>query len=148
MGRPRVLLDTNILVSGIAFKKGNEHQILRLAERGRITLVLPETVLMEAKEVLMKKFRGFEKLLDIFVTNIRFESVSVRDVLSKVETYTGMVRDTKDVSILTAVALAEPDYVVTGDKILRLDLKDSSDIMENTKVCSSIEFLRYFQGQF
>jgi predicted nucleic acid-binding protein len=40
--KPTVLIDTNILVSGLVFLKGNEHRILKLAEDKRIVLVLPE----------------------------------------------------------------------------------------------------------
>lgn len=36
MAGPRVLLDTNILVSGMVFTKGNEHEILRLIEEGKL----------------------------------------------------------------------------------------------------------------
>jgi predicted nucleic acid-binding protein len=30
--KPTVLIDTNILISGLVFLKGNEHKILKLAE--------------------------------------------------------------------------------------------------------------------
>ena len=62
-----VLIDTNILVSGLVFTKGNEHKILRLAEGKEITLVLPEFVLKEARTVLSHRFPGHEILLDVFV---------------------------------------------------------------------------------
>jgi len=45
--KPRALLDTNILISGLFFLKGNEHKILELAEEGEIVLILPESVLRE-----------------------------------------------------------------------------------------------------
>ena len=51
MRRPRVLLDTNVLISGLVFPKGNEHRILALAEEESITLVLPEPVLIEAHDL-------------------------------------------------------------------------------------------------
>ena len=43
--KPTVLIDTNILISGLVFLRGNEHRILKLAEDKAITLVLPEFVL-------------------------------------------------------------------------------------------------------
>jgi predicted nucleic acid-binding protein len=43
--KPTVLIDTNILISGLVFLKGNEHKILKLAEDKAIALILPEFVL-------------------------------------------------------------------------------------------------------
>ena len=62
-----VLIDTNILVSGLVFLKGNEHRILKLAEEKAITLVLPEFVLKEARAVLGRRFPGHEIFLDTFL---------------------------------------------------------------------------------
>lgn len=143
MEKVRVLLDTNIIISGLVFTKGNEHRILRLIEDRRITLVLPETVLMEAKKVLTEKFPGFERLLDLFLGRIEIENVPLSHILSTLENYVDKVRDSKDTPIYAAIALARPDRVVTGDKTLRRDLRRSSEI--NTKVCSSKEFLDEFE---
>ena len=62
-----VLIDTNILVSGLVFGKGNEHQILEIAENKSITLVLPEFVLEETRAVLRQRFSGHEMLLDVYL---------------------------------------------------------------------------------
>ena len=63
--RVSVLLDTNILISGLLFTKGNEDRILQLFEEGAVDLVLPETVLVESIEVLKEKFEGLESLLGL-----------------------------------------------------------------------------------
>jgi len=44
-----VLIDTNILLSGLVFLDDNEHRILKLAEDKAISLALPEFVLKEAR---------------------------------------------------------------------------------------------------
>jgi putative PIN family toxin of toxin-antitoxin system len=142
MARTRVLLDTNIFVSGIVFVKGNDHEILRLVANEQIRLVLPETVLVEARKVLGEKFSNFETLLDIFLRPIKFEFVPLDQVISRLEAHIGKVSDRKDTPVFTAIVLLRPDYVVTGDATLRLDLRQSSEIARTTKVCSSAEFLR------
>jgi predicted nucleic acid-binding protein len=73
MGKPRVVLDTNILVSGLVFCRGSEHRTLRRVEDGSVALVLPESVIIEARKIFAEKFHGFEVLLDIFLesTNLR-----------------------------------------------------------------------------
>lgn len=144
MQRPRVLLDTNTLISGLVFTKGNEHGILRLVEDKRITLVLSETVLIEAKKVLEEKFLGFEELLDVFLNRINFEEVRIIKIQSRMANDSGKVRDKKDVPIYSAVAFSKPDYVISGDGTLRQDLANSSEISDNTIVYSSREFLRNF----
>jgi putative PIN family toxin of toxin-antitoxin system len=144
MGKPRVLLDTNIIVSGLVFAKGNEHRILRLVEDRRIGLVLPESVLLEAKRVLAERFPGFEVLLDLFLSRIEFEKVPVDSILLMSRIYENEVRDPKDATLYAAVILARPDYVVTGDKDLRFDLNRSPEIVSKTKACSSKELLDEF----
>lgn len=146
MEKARVLLDTNILVSGLVFAKGNEHKILRLIEDQQITMVLPHTVLVEAEKVLAEKFPGFERLLNIFLDKIEFETVPLNHILSTLENCVGKVSDNKDASIYAAIILTRSDYAFTGDKILRRDLKSSSEITSKTKVYSSKEFLVEFKS--
>ncbi len=144
MRKARVLLDTNILISGLVFKKGNEHKILRLIEERRITLVLPETVLIEARRVLAEKFPGFEKLLDLFLDRTEFENIPLNNILPTLETHVGKVKDAKDTPIYAAIATAKPDYAVTGDKTLRSDLSRFPQT-GSTRACSAKEFLDEFE---
>jgi len=146
MRKARVLLDTNILISGLIFKKGNEHRILRLIEERQITLILPETVMIESRRVLAEKFPRFEKLLDLFLERTEFESIPLDNILSNLEACVGKVRDAKDTPIYAAIVTAKPDYAVTGDKTLRSDLS-SSPQASNTKACSAKGFLDDFEKQ-
>ena len=136
-----MLLDTNILVSGLIFPKGNEHQILRLIEEGKFNLILPESVVIEAKKTLGDKFPGFEELFDIYRSKTKSETVSIDRILPLTTTYEKQVRDKTDLPIYIAIILTEPDYAVTGDKGLREDLLNSPHISRKTRVCTSREFL-------
>lgn len=141
MPKARVLLDTNILLSGLVFNQGNEHQILRALEDRQLALVLPETVLVEAKRVLATKFSGFERVLELFLDRIECELLSLERLLPAIKDCEEKVRDRKDAPLYAVIILARPNYVVTGDKALRVDLKTSAEIIRDTKVCSSREFL-------
>lgn len=145
MEKARVLLDTNILISGLIFTKGNEHKILRLIEDQYLTLVLPETVFIEAKKVLTEKFPGFEWLLDLFLSKIKSETIPLNHILPMLNKYMDKVEDNKDTPIYAAIALTKPDHAITGDKTLRLTLKKASEIISNTKICTSKEFLNEFK---
>ena len=144
MPRRRVLVDTNILVSGLVFMKGNEHHILQLAEDKKITLIIPEIVMVETENVLQEKFAGFERLLDIFLRRLELESVPIGQAERAGEESVGLLSDAKDAPIYAAIVVAKPDYAITGDKRLRNDLRKSSGVTRQTRVLSSAEFLQEF----
>lgn len=141
----RVLVDTNILVSGLVFTKGNEHQILQLAEDKKITLIIQEIVVVETERVLREKFVGFEGLLDVFLARLESESVVMGPALKAAEESLRLVSDAKDAPIFAAIVVAKPDYAITGDKRLRDDLKNSPTVAKETRILSSAEFLREFR---
>ncbi len=139
--RPKftVLVDTNILVSGLVFLEGNEHRILKLAEDKAITLVLPEFVLKEARVVLGRRFPGHETFLDAFLLRAEHTIVPWSRIEQHIPTHQSDVRDAKDVAVLTSTILAKPDFAVTGDRTLREDIERCHDA-RTTTICSSTEF--------
>ena len=137
MSRPRILLDTNILVSGLVFY-GNEHQILKKAERNTIALVLSDFILLETRRILEAKFKGYEGLFDVFLKNILYELIPgelIRETLAICE---GKIRDKKDTHVLASVIASDPDYIVTGDRELREDL---NNYLNSDKAVTSTELL-------
>jgi len=144
MSKLRVLLDTNVIVSGLVFPQGNEHRILELAEEQDITLILPEFVLQEAKYVFSKRFVGYEFLLDIFLSKTDYRLVNRARVGPLINRYQGAVRDPKDIAILVSVLLSKPDCTVTGDKTLRFDLQNILVGKMRTTVFSPKQFLDFY----
>lgn len=137
-----VLIDTNILVSGLVFLEGNEHRILKLAEDKAITLVLPEFVLKEARAVLGRRFPGHEVFLDAFLLRAEHTVIPWSRIEQEIHLHQGEVRDAKDAAVLTSAILAKPNFAVTGDKTLREDMKRSRGAARITTICSSSEFLK------
>ena len=146
MPEPRVLLDTNILISGLVFSGGNEHRILKMAEGGEITLVLPEFVREEAERVLAERFSGYEALLNVFLSKINYIHVRWNEFEGLLPRYEGRVRDEKDTPVLAAIIASRPDFAVTGDVDLREDLRGCEEA-SRTRICSSRQFLEEFSGQ-
>jgi len=66
--KPTVLIDTNVLISGLVFLRGNEHSILKLAEDKAITLLLPQLVIEDARIVFARRFPSHEALLAAFLS--------------------------------------------------------------------------------
>jgi putative PIN family toxin of toxin-antitoxin system len=119
--KPSVLLDTNIIVSGLVFRRGKEHELLRLVEDGVLLLVLPDYVVAEAKRVLAAKFQGYEGLLDIFLERVGYRVVAWEETRPLVSAALLKVRDVKDAVVLASILAVDPDYFVTGDRELRED---------------------------
>lgn len=146
MARPKltVLIDTNVLISGLVFLKGNEHRILKLAEDKAIALILPEFVLQEARTVLGRRFPGHEPLLDAFLSRVEHTVLSWKQIEQHVSLCQRDVRDTKDAPVLASVVVAKPGFTITGDAILREDMKRCRETARVTTICSSREFLNEF----
>ena len=140
--RLTVLIDTNILISGLVFLEGNEHRILKLAEDKAITLELPEFVLKEARAVLGRRFHGHEEFLDAFLRRAEHTVVPWNRIEQDIPLHQGEVRDAKDAAVLTSTILAKPNFAVTGDRTLREDMKRSRHAARVTTICSSSEFLK------
>lgn len=114
-------MDSNVLVSGIVFH-GNEHRVLRLAEDGVVRLVLSDIILFETRRAIRVKFRGLDGLLDLFLSRLPYELISEDSIMERLERCRGILRDGKDAHVLASVLLENPDYVITGDRVLREDL--------------------------
>ncbi len=145
MPKPKVLLDTNILASGLVFLRGNEHKILKLAEDKKITLILPNFVIEETKKVLTRNFPGYELLLDIFLSRTECIIVPQTEIEQSLAAYKQHLRDKKDTPILVSTIVAKPDFAITGDLTLREDLKRCREASATTKICSSKQFLEIIE---
>ena len=108
----KIVLDTNIVVSGLLQSQGNPAQVLMLALAGAVQVCHDERILAEYAEVLVR-------------LRFKFDSKRVREVLTKLDV-DGLAVDASGVSNLDlpdaddepflAVALAaSADFLVTGN---------------------------------
>jgi putative PIN family toxin of toxin-antitoxin system len=141
--KPSVLLDTNILVSGLVFRSGNEHKLLRLVEDGELILILPDFVIAEAMRVLAAKFPGYEGLLDVFLVSVGHRVVAWEETKSQMPVAKVKVRDLKDAVVLASVLAVDPDYFVTGDRELR---EDVAACLGADRSLTSSQFLERLKG--
>lgn len=116
---PKVLLDTNIILSGLFFR-GNERELLMAILQGKIKGMIPEDVYEEWERIISKKFRGTETLdKAIELTYAIFFKCKIipREIyLNKIDEAKGLIADTRDVPILACALQIAPDYLVTGDE--------------------------------
>jgi putative PIN family toxin of toxin-antitoxin system len=108
----RVVFDTNIFISGLKFG-GKPAVALQMAAKGVFTLVVSEDILLEIKDVLLRKFRWSENKVVSTLTGISVmvEIVKPDIVLSDCE-------DPDDNRILEAAITGGAVYIVSGDRHL------------------------------
>ena len=119
----RVVLDTNVIVSGLNFP-GNERLVLELALRGRFELCLSPFILDEVAGVLVGKFDWAEERS---AQALR----ALGDAATVVETrrLPEVIEDGHpDNRILECAVEASADYLVTGDRRHLLPLQEHQGV--------------------
>jgi len=116
----RIILDTNILLSGILSSRGAPAKLLSLWERNQFTLVACDQLLAEFRDVVSRPFfrariRG--GTAELLAAGIRDFSLFFRHVPS-----VAVAPDAKDSYLLSLAELSQAHLLVTGDKEL-LSLK-------------------------
>jgi uncharacterized protein len=110
---PKVILDTNVIISAFLKAESNPALILALGLEGSLTVGLSETIWQEYRGVLRrKKFRGLdqesiEKLLSVLKEQALWVSPRILvNILS---------RDPADNMFLECALESQADYLITGN---------------------------------
>lgn len=112
----RFFLDSNILVSGVAFH-GTERSILLASFRKEHELVVSDDVVREALEVMRQKFPRLRKDAEEVLATLRLEAIPRRTYAGQLREFPGL-RDPDDAHVLAAAIAARCEAVVTGDRDL------------------------------
>ena len=115
----RVVLDTNVIVSGLNFP-GNERLVLELALRGRFELCLSPFILEEVAGVIGRKFDWTEERSSQALRALG-DAATVVEPRRLPEVVEGGHADNR---ILECVGEASADYLVTGDRRHLLPLEE------------------------
>ena len=115
----RVVLDTNVIVSGLNFP-GNERLVLDLALGGRFDLYLSSFILEEIDGVLVRKF-GWPQEHCAETRTMLAEAATVIEPRRSRASITG---NRADDHILECAVSASADYLVTGDRRHLLPLEE------------------------
>lgn len=116
MNRLRVVIDTNVLVSGIAYPHSVPGRILQAWRLGSLEVTLSRFILDETARVLPR------------MPTARFAPHEARDladtlsmlarIVDPVDTQEPALRDRCDLPVLGTLLAAEAQYLITGDKDL------------------------------
>lgn len=127
----RVVLDTNVILSGIIVPHNPPAQLLTLAQEGRFKIILSPKIIQEIQRVL-----GYPRLAK-FMAKHRLSLNEADDVLQKIINLAlltpgnlevqALPVDPSDNDILAAAVEGEAEFVISGDHHLT-DLKSFQGI--------------------
>jgi putative PIN family toxin of toxin-antitoxin system len=113
----KVLLDTNIFLSGLISPDGVPGQIVQAWREAKFEIVLSEYVLEEIGRVLCypkikSRLKWDQKKIEQFLFLLKMKSVLIEPLGIEAN----VSRDKKDNPILSCFLASKADYLVTGDK--------------------------------
>lgn len=130
----RVVLDTNVFISGMFWGEGKPHEILRKCYKREINLFISRDIIEEVEGILTRE-KKFELTQDEIIEHLKL--IMANSILVKPRQKIEVVReDPADNRVLECAVEAEADYIVSGDKHL-LKLKR----YKNLKIVNASEFL-------
>ncbi len=116
MAALRVMLDTNVLVSGLAYPDSIPGRILAAWRQGSLQVVLSRYILDELIRVLPRLPRI--ALNPAEIRDLADSFMFLADIVEPVPEKEEALRDAADQQVLAAFRAAKADYLITGDKDL------------------------------
>ena len=133
-----IVLDTNVIVSGILRPYSKAASILRLVATGAITLAYDLRIFSEYRDVLNRpKFTFAKEDIDAFIDQVEKEGVLVSVMPLKFR-----LPDPEDESFLEVALAGKATAIVTGNK-RHFPKKEC----EGTRILSPAEFLEAFGSE-
>jgi putative PIN family toxin of toxin-antitoxin system len=116
MAGPRVVLDTNVLVSGLAYPGSVPGRIVSAWQNGGLDVVLSKYILDEMVRVLPKLARI--KLSPSEIRDLADSFMFMAEIVEPSSNLEAALRDKADGPVLGTLLAAKADYLITGDKDL------------------------------
>ncbi len=132
MGKTKVVLDTNIIISVFGWS-GKSRKIFELVLDNQIELITSPQLILELKRVSEYPKFSFSNQLKKRITNLILEISTIVTT----ETQSDIIKDdSSDNRFLEAALYGDTDFIITGDKHL-LNLKEYKGI----RILTAAEFL-------
>jgi uncharacterized protein len=112
----RVVLDTNVLVSGIAYPESVPGRIVRVWRQGGLDVVLSRYILDEMIRVLPRLSRI--SLTADQIRDLADSFMFLADIVEPDGELDPSLRDAADQQVLATLRVSGADYLITGDKDL------------------------------
>ena len=109
----RVVLDTNVLVSGLAYPESVPGRILRTWHEGGLDVVLSRYILDEMVRVQQRLSRI--KMSQSEIRDLADSFMFLADIVEPGAEKDDSLRDASDQAVLGTLRAAQADYLITGD---------------------------------
>jgi uncharacterized protein len=132
MSAPRVVLDTNVLASGVSYPLGPSGRILTAWRLGSVEVVLSRYILDEFVRIVPRVVQdriSAEKIRNLADTFLFFA-----ELVEPIRTHDPQLRDPGDDPVLGTLIAGAADHLLTGDKDL-LALADRYPILTPAAFC-------------
>jgi putative PIN family toxin of toxin-antitoxin system len=113
----RVVLDTNVLVSGMAYPASIPGRIVAAWRKGALELVLSRHIVDELARVLPRLNHRLNWAPGEFADFLDILSLQA-DLVDPEPLEEGAARDERDVPVLGTLIASRADYLITGDRDL------------------------------
>jgi len=132
----KIVLDTNVLVSGLLTPFGPSGEIIRMVSADRLTLYVDARILSEYEEVLRRpKFEFSKERIDVVI-----DYVKQRGVFASSVPLANHLPDPDDEPFLEVAIAGNVRSLVTGNKA-----HYPSGIIEGIRTLSPSEFLDFYR---
>ena len=141
--KPRVFLDSNVIISGLYSPQGAPGAILERFIKGGINVVVSQQVLEEVIRTIKEKLPEALPALKSLLVSVPPEVVA-SPRLAEVERRARRL-SAADAAILAAAVAAQPDYFVTGDN----HFLENPGIREETglHIVTPAQFLKFMERE-
>lgn len=127
-GQPRLVIDTNVFVSGLISPSGFPAKILQTLRENRAVHLISDPIVEEYLRVLSyPRIRKFKNVTDVFLTEIAAYLAYEAERIELVSTVTLSPDPDDDVFLATAVD-GRASLIVSGDRADMLSLRKVHDI--------------------
>lgn len=134
----RIVLDSNVLISGIITPFGNAARILDMIVLGEIQVLYDDRILAEYREVLHRPKFGFGKnVIDDFLTLIESEGAKVTAIPINAD-----FNDKDDIPFAETAITGLADVLITGNK-----RHFKGNVLKPIKVMNPDEFLEFWKAK-
>ena len=136
----KIVLDTNVLISGIIVEAGLSGLILEAVQAGKLKLVISTALLVEFSEVItrphiIKKYPKIAPHPDDLLDYLRVNAILV----SGIPTSTVVKEDPDDDFVLASAIEGQADFIISGDPhLLHLDKDSGVPIMSPRQFVDSV----------
>lgn len=137
--RPRIVVDTNLFVSGTILKRGNPHTLLTAWRDSVVEILVSESQYDELTDVLSRPRLADRYHLTADELTDLFAHMAAAPRIEPIFTLPVSVRDPKDEHILASALGGNADYLITGDEDL-LVLRDD-ERLGTLRIVTVAEFL-------